>query len=136
MRLVRSCVIGVGMSAYEQGETLVVVRGDAGSGGVGLRLVGELDLNTVELLETALVRTGDQAPPGVIDLTELRFLDLAGLRALLRAVSGEGAGAARLVGATGVVRRLFELTHTLGPDSAHTPTPLPSDDRGAGRLVP
>jgi anti-anti-sigma factor len=104
---------------------LVVLRSETESGRVGLRLVGELDLNTVDLLEAALARTRGQAPPAVVDLSELRFLDLIGLRALLRAVGDDGAGVARLVGATGIVRRLIELGHTIAapPEARAQPPP-------------
>ena len=108
----------------------MVVRSEAESGRVGLRLIGELDLNTVELLDAELARTRERVPPSVIDLSELRFLDLVGLRALLRAVEGDVAGTARMVGATGIVRRLIELAHTLDSDGttgttivAHAPFP-------------
>jgi anti-anti-sigma factor len=108
------------MSAPKREEALVVIRSEAGSGRVGLRLIGELDLNTVELLETELRHTCDQAPPSVIDLTELRFLDLAGLRALVRAVGGDITATARIVGAGGIVRRLIELAHTPRLDTVET----------------
>ena len=79
-----------------------------------------------------LARTRDRVPPSVIDLSELRFLDLLGLRALLRAVEGDVAGTARLVGATGIVRRLIELAHTLDSDGTTGTTiaaraPFPSE---------
>jgi anti-anti-sigma factor len=114
------------MRAHQQAEPLVVVRSEADSGRVGLRLIGELDLNTVQLLEAELSRTRDRAAPSVIDLSELRFLDLAGLRALLRAVDGDTASSTRLVGATGIVRRLIELAHALDretEDPARAPFP-------------
>ena len=108
------------MRAHHQAAPLVVVRSEAESGRVGLRLIGELDLNTVELLDAELARTREKSPPSVIDLSELRFLDLVGLRALLRAVQSDVAGTARLVGATGIVRRLIELAHTLDSDDTKT----------------
>jgi anti-anti-sigma factor len=108
------------MRAHHQAAPLVVVRSEAESGRVGLRLIGELDLNTVELLDAELARTREKAPPSVIDLSELRFLDLVGLRALLQAVESDVAGTARLVGATGIVRRLIELAHTLDSDGTNT----------------
>ena len=93
---------------------LIVLRSETESGRVALRLVGELDLGTVELLEAALARTRDQPPPSVIDLSELRFLDMVGLRALLRAVEDDVAGLVRLVGAAGIVHRLIELASAIG----------------------
>jgi anti-anti-sigma factor len=98
----------------------VVVRSEAESGRFGLRLIGELDLHTVELLEAELAGSREQSPPAVIDLSELRFLDLIGLRALLRAGQVDGASATRLVGATGIVRRLMELTRALDGAAAES----------------
>ena len=73
-------------------------------------------------------------PPSVIDLSELRFLDLVGLRALMRAVESDVAGTARLVGATGIVRRLIELAHTLDSDDTDT-APAPPAREPTTRLV-
>jgi anti-anti-sigma factor len=105
------------MRADQQPAPLEVVRSEAAPGRVGLRLIGELDLNTVPLLEAELARTREPSPPSVIDLSELRFLDLTGLRALLRAVD-DVAGGTRLVGATGIVKRLVSLAHTLDLEAA------------------
>lgn len=114
------------MCAVQQTPPLVVVRSEADANRVALRLIGELDLHTVGVLEDELMRTRGQAAPSVIDLSELRFLDLIGLRALLRAVEGDVAGAVRLIGATGIVKRLIELAHTIDakPDAtARAPFP-------------
>jgi anti-anti-sigma factor len=99
--------------ANQYAAPLVVVRSEAEPGRVGLRLIGELDLNTVEVLEAELAHAREQSPPAVIDLSELRFLDMIGLRALLRAGQLDGALSTRLVGATGIVRRLIDLTRAL-----------------------
>ena len=45
------------MRAHQAVAPLVVVRSEAESGRVGLRLIGELDLNTVQLLEAELARS-------------------------------------------------------------------------------
>ena len=114
------------MRAHQQAAPLVVIRSEADSGRVGLRLIGELDMNTVSLLEAELSHTREQSSPSVIDLSELRFLDLVGLRALLRGVEGGVAGTPRLVGATGIVRRLLDLANTLdgeAGEAAHAPFP-------------
>jgi anti-anti-sigma factor len=118
------------MRAHQHAAPLVVVRSEAEAGRVGLRLIGELDLNTVGLLEAEFARSREQAPPAVIDLSELRFLDLVGLRALLRAGQAEGAPDTRLVGATGIVRRLIELTRTLDAE-----TTGPAGAQFAGELT-
>jgi anti-anti-sigma factor len=96
---------------------LVVVRCEE-SGRIGLRLIGELDLNTVGLLVEELEHTGEHSPPSVIDLSELRFLDLTGLRMLQRTAMSEDKSSTRLVGATGIVRRTIELAHMLDAESA------------------
>ncbi|MDX6541090.1 MAG: hypothetical protein QOI71_2700 [Gaiellales bacterium] len=119
---------------------LVVLRSETESGRVALRLVGELDLNTVELLEAALARTRDQPPPSVIDLSELRFLDLIGLQALRRAIEVDAPEPVRLVGATGTVRRLIELARTIDEAAGATPHSEPTTTVAAewadGNLAP
>ena len=112
------------MRAPQHAAPLVVVRSEAESGRVGLRLIGELDFNTVELLEAELAGSREQSPPAVIDLSELRFLDLVGLRSLERAGQADGAPTTRLVGATGIVRRLIELTRALDAESAADGSPF------------
>jgi anti-anti-sigma factor len=67
---------------------------------VRLRLFGELDLATVPLLESELAKATREAI--VLDLGELTFIDVAGLRAVLQDLS--------LVDGSRPVRRLFELT--------------------------
>ena len=66
------------MREHHQAAPLVVVRSEAETGRVGLRLIGELDLNTVELLGAASsLAPARMLSRAVIDLSELRFLDLA-----------------------------------------------------------
>jgi anti-anti-sigma factor len=117
-----------------------VLRSETESGRVALRLVGELDLNTVELLEAALARTRDQPAPSVIDLSELRFLDLIGLQALRRAIEVDTPEPVRLVGATGTVRRLIELVRTIDEAPDATPHSAPATTVAAewadGNLAP
>jgi anti-anti-sigma factor len=106
------------MRAHQHAPPLAVVRSEDASGRVGLRLIGELDLNTVGLLAEELGHTREHSPPSVIDLSELRFLDLTGLRMLQGTGTSEDRSSTRLVGATGIVRRMIELTHTLDAHSA------------------
>jgi anti-anti-sigma factor len=108
------------MRAQQQAPPLVVARSEAESGQVALRLIGELDLNTVELLAQKLAHTREHSHPTIIDLSQLRFLDLTGLRMLQRAgLSGDETGT-RLVGATGIVRRIIELTRMLEAEGVPT----------------
>ena len=106
------------MRAQQRPPSLVVVRSEDESGRVGLRLIGELDLNTVGVLAEELEHTRECARPSVIDLSELRFLDLTGLRMLQRTVTSEDKSSTRLVGATGIVRRTIELAHMLDARTA------------------
>ncbi|MDP9257187.1 MAG: STAS domain-containing protein [Actinomycetota bacterium] len=106
------------MRAHQHAAPLVVVRSEDESGRVGLRLIGELDLNTVGLLAEELRHTREHSPPSVIDLSELRFLDLTGLRMLQRAATSQDEVSTRLVGATGIVRRTIELAHMLDAETA------------------
>jgi anti-anti-sigma factor len=119
------------MRAHQQAAPpLVVIRSEAESGRVGLRLIGELDLHTVDLLEAELGHTRERSSPSVIDLRELRFLDLVGLRALLRAVESDVARTTRLVGATGIVRRLMDIAHTIDNEAGETArAPFPAEPR-------
>jgi anti-anti-sigma factor len=127
------------MRAQQHAAPLVVVRSEAESGRVGLRLIGELDLNTVELMDAELARANQGVPPSVIDLSELRFLDLVGLRALLRALQSDAASTTRLVGATGIVRRLLELAHTLDAEgqiiASQAPYPCDATTRIGAELT-
>ena len=78
------------MTADHHGVGLVVVRNEAESGRCGLRLIGELDFSTIKAFDAQLGDTREQSRPSVIDVSELRFLDLTGLCALRRAGQGEG----------------------------------------------
>jgi anti-sigma B factor antagonist len=76
----------------------------------GFRLSGELDLSNVpqfdQDLEPELVRGGDIT----LDLSELRFLDSSGLRAVIRAaLSLEGRGRLVLAAPSEGVQRVLAL---------------------------
>jgi anti-anti-sigma factor len=95
----------VGADAY---LSLDVV--DDGEGTHFVVLHGELDLAQAERVHDVLLETAGST---VVDLTDLAFLDAAGLSALLRARRQITAAGHRLVirGAHGLVRRVFEITH-------------------------
>jgi anti-anti-sigma factor len=106
------------MRADNDSPGLVVARSEAESGRFGLRLIGELDLSTMKVFDAQLGDTREQSQPSVIDVSELRFLDLTGLRALRRAGRGDGSLDSHLVGATGIVRRVIELARVLDAEKA------------------
>ncbi|MDQ4048511.1 MAG: STAS domain-containing protein [Actinomycetota bacterium] len=82
-------------------------------GNVSIALSGELDLSTLEQLETALDGSLDGKPEMVVvDLRELTFLDSSGLRAMLALHAGLREEGGRLVLVQGPrrVHRVLELT--------------------------
>ena len=92
-------------------ESFEVVRVD---GERGLRLVGELDLQTVASLEKelALLPAEGQAR---LDLSELSFIDSSGLHAIAEFARHEnGNGPVILDGVPPLVIRVFEITNLAG----------------------
>jgi anti-anti-sigma factor len=79
-----------------------------------LRLTGDLDVASVGAVENALHRVCRARPPRrvVFDLRGLAFLDLAGLRTILRADAQGRAEAFEvvLVRPRGIANRVFTLT--------------------------
>ena len=59
---------------------------DEGHGTARVRAVGEIDAATADLMEAAMVEAAPHAARLlVVDLGEVRFMDVAGLRVLIRA---------------------------------------------------
>jgi len=83
------------------------------AGDTVLWAAGELDITVAALLGDALDRV--RAGPGrrlVVDLSQLGFLDVSGLRLLIAAderLRRGGAQGLAVRGATGIVRRIFEV---------------------------
>lgn len=76
-------------------------------------LEGELDLACVDLLEEEMARVfAADAPAIVLDLSELRFIDSAGIRLLLQLQTRSSGNGSRLrmLRAGPQVQRLLELT--------------------------
>jgi anti-sigma B factor antagonist len=91
-----------------------VCVGEAVGGGCVVRVAGELDCATAGLMGEALslasVIPGDRL---VVDVSSLTFMGVAGLRVLLAAhdrLVTAGGGGLVVRGASGIVRRVFELT--------------------------
>jgi anti-anti-sigma factor len=76
-----------------------------------IRISGELDLAYADRLRAALVGTVAHAGSPVLDVTDLTFVDLAGLRTLLAAARAMAAakGSATIRGATPALRRIWHL---------------------------
>lgn len=79
---------------------------------VCLHLVGELDLATCPRFEQVLKRAQSGKSIVSVDLQELTFVDCAGLTVIVTAARRAAVMETRLilVGATGQVERLFDLT--------------------------
>jgi anti-anti-sigma factor len=70
---------------------------------------GELDMETVNLFETA-VGSGAGKGPLTLDLSDLTFLDSTGLHAILQATTAPTSRCVILHGVRDQVRRLFEIS--------------------------
>ena len=79
-----------------------------------IRVSGELDLSTADRLSSALDAAQADGVTTLLDLSAVSFIDLAGLRALLRAARAVDAHnwAWFIVRASGVVWRLVEVSGT------------------------
>jgi anti-anti-sigma factor len=78
-----------------------------------LTLIGELDIATTPLLERAFdaVFRDVDAKMIVVDLTELSFMDSAGIHALVRMRAAcEGADRLRVINGSRVVERLLDVS--------------------------
>jgi anti-anti-sigma factor len=85
------------------------------SGGGGkialVRVVGDVDLATSDQLAAELASDACRASKGVIlDLTEVRFMDSSGLRAVLVSIEELDCAMAAVVVPESAVARLIELT--------------------------
>jgi len=106
-----------------------------------LRLVGDLDIETVDALADAF-RIAARGPGDVtLELGALTFIDSTGLSGLIEAATGlAGRGTLRLVGPKGIVARVFEVVRidTL-PNIAIVPAdtdPLTGADSGPAAEEP
>jgi anti-anti-sigma regulatory factor len=77
----------------------------------GLRIVGTVDVLTVGALTTNLQLAANWPVPEIqLDVTELEFIDVAGVRAIVQAASGLAPGRYLVVkGLAAGLRRVFEL---------------------------
>jgi anti-anti-sigma factor len=82
---------------YEDGGTAVV------------RVVGEIDISTVNTVNAALATAAGRSPDRVVfDLSGVEFMDSSGIAALLRA--RKTASSIQIRNPSTVVRRLIEMT--------------------------
>lgn len=107
-----SLVAGDGSSVRGRVETTFDVTVDEQADRCSLELSGELDLSSAHRLRTALVQVQVRPRAVDMDLRRLTFVDSSGLAVIVAAHKRltELGGSLRVTGATGVVRRVFELT--------------------------
>jgi anti-sigma B factor antagonist len=111
-------------------QTDIVVR----DGVAVVVAAGEIDLATCEPFEASLARAVQSARPVVVDLCEVSFMGMAGLRAVLAArasLTGTGRPLALAYRPGGVVARVIELS-----GSAPVLAPQPSRDAAVRALAP
>ena len=91
------------------------IRAERRDGVARISARGELDLETVPLLESALQAVDQLEPTRVLlDFTDLSFVDSTGVHAILRAHTRatENGGILVVVNSSERVRKVFELTRT------------------------
>jgi anti-anti-sigma factor len=88
----------------------VDLRVEPGDDGASFRIVGDLDVATVGTLLDAVDATGPHEGDLLMDLSELKFIDSTGLRALVTISKDlpEG-GTLVIAGASTQVRKLMDL---------------------------
>jgi anti-anti-sigma factor len=99
----------------------------------GLRLQGELDISTVELLDGLLAEAAAPGGPLFLDLTHLRFMDSSGIQTIMEALKKVAKTGWCLLLHTdnGEVLRILQLVgldkvpsvHVMDHRDAHTPQP-------------
>ena len=114
--------VAFGPSAERRSESASVTIGEVH--GVSVAIVeGEVDLAVVERIGTELEPVSDAPAPLVVDLSDVSYLDSAGVHLLFKLAGRREAagGATRIVAPAGAVRRVLELTGveaTLGLDAS------------------
>lgn len=87
---------------------------------VGLfRLFGDLDTYTVPLLEAALEDGIETGGPIVLDVTELGFIDSAGVRSLIRTARSLPSGCLILHGTHDQVEKVLDMTGIERAENIH-----------------
>jgi anti-anti-sigma factor len=88
---------------------LQIDNGVDSSGVPVLQLSGDLDIAGADALEAAVAQIAAQGPAELVfDLTDLRFMDSAGIAVLVGA--SRDIGAVQLRNPSAIVRRIVELT--------------------------
>jgi len=105
-----------------------------------IRVGGELDRSTADLLSSALDAARADGVTALLDLSAVSFIDSAGLRVLVRAAHAADTHgwALSIVRASSAVWRIVELTGTrseLPPAAASNAKPIPPAETAPRRLA-
>jgi len=73
-------------------------------------LVGEMDLSAREMIDDALLRAQQGSADVIVDVSKVTYIDSTGINTLLRAHHRAPEGQFHVVGATGAVRRVLDIT--------------------------
>lgn len=97
----------MGSSTFEAGLEMA-------EGGVVVRLIGELDIDTVPILKESLGAIDPEVTSIVVDMRELAFMDSSGLSALLQSWKETRVEGRRfcLAGVNDGIQRLLKITGT------------------------
>ncbi len=104
------------------------LRADSTDGAIVLRVVGEIDLSTVEDLKAAVRPCFSESSQVELDLGGLEFMDSSGLGALVQ-LAREGAGRGSSLTLTNVTARTHRLLEISGLAAV---LEARHDDRGPG----
>src|SRR5215207_3605754 len=101
--------------ATDQSHLLFEVRTEAADDRCTLFLFGELDLSNVSVLRKARLEATNVARRLIIDLSDLRFLDSAGLQEILQAdaQARSNGHTLSLRGGQPIVMRVFQISGLL-----------------------
>jgi anti-anti-sigma factor len=98
------------------GTQVFTLRSESEGRACSLYLQGELDLASFEVVDQVLRDAAQRTNEITIDLTDLTFMDVTGLRLVLEAAERARANghSMRVTGTSGQVMRLMKKTGTLG----------------------
>ena len=92
---------------------------DIESKGSRLRLSGEIDMSTADLLAPAIAGATAHGSPVLLEISAVTFLDSTGIRELLAALRAMLEGCILLHGVRGGVARVLEVTGVAGIPRMH-----------------
>ena len=92
----------------------MVINVERESGLVALEIAGRLDATTAPNLDKTVIQLCEDARELVFDISALEYISSAGIRVLLKAYKKMNVdGSMRIIGASKMVREVFEMTGLL-----------------------